>query len=255
MTLLSETFDSLNQLLEEGREGEWKRDSGFAEELLGDDPLAIVAALNQALRQGARPVQLAEAVALAAALRIVRFHVRNEFSDWISVLHTFSYANALHQLLKRAESPEMLRGVYHGAMRVYLDRFLNVPAARLPAPSAAEAGDGHMEEYLQLLNQQQQVDEAGRLVNSFLASGGEPEPLFRTLAESLVREDAEFHSFQMLEAAIRQYGERTDVGEQRILMVAAARFLAAKAPTQRELLQTLQIAQRLHRGEAIYEEG
>ena len=111
-----------------------------------------------------------------------------------------------------------------------------------------------MEEYLLLLNQQQQVDEAGRLVNSFLTSGGEPGPLFRTLAESLVREDAEFHSFQMLEAAIRQYGERTDVGEQRILMVAAARFLAAKAPTQRELLQTLQIAQRLHRGEAIYEE-
>ena len=255
VTLLSETFDSLNQLLEEGRGREWKRDSGFAEELLQDDPHAIVAALNEALRQGARPVQLAEAVALAAALRIVRFHVRNEFSDWISVLHTFSYANALHQMLKRAESAEMLRGVYHGAMRVYLDRFLNVPAARLPNPSAAEADDGKaLEEYLQLLNQQQQVDEAGRLVNSFLASGGEPGPLFRTLAESLVREDAEFHSFQMLEAAIRQYGERTDGGEQRILMVAAARFLAAKAPTQRELLQTLQIAQRLHRGEAVYEE-
>ncbi|MDE2814913.1 MAG: Rieske (2Fe-2S) protein, partial [Gemmatimonadota bacterium] len=255
VTLLRETFDSLNRLLKEGRGGEWKRDSGFAEELLRDDPHAIVAALNQALRQGARPVQLAEAVALAAALRIVKFHVRNEFSDWISVLHTFSYANALHQMLKRAESPEMLRGVYHGAMRVYLDRFLNVPAARLPNPSAAEADDGKaMEEYLHLLNQQQQVDEAGRLVNSFLTSGGEPEPLFRTLAESLVREDAEFHSFQMLEAAIRQYGERTDVDEQRILMVAAARFLAAKAPTQRELLQTLQIAQRLHRGEAIYEE-
>ena len=114
---------------------------------------------------------------------------------------------------------------------------------RLPAyliPARQRAGDGHLEEYLLLLNQQQQVDEAGRLVSSFLTSGGEPGPLFRTLAESLVREDAEFHSFQMLEAAIRQYGERTDVGEQRILMVAAARFLAAKAPTQRELLQTLQ---------------
>ena len=75
------------------------------------------------------------------------------------------------------------------------------------------------------------------------------------LAESLVREDAEFHSFQMLEAAIRQHGERTDIGEQRILMVAVARFLAAKAPTQRELFQTLRIARRLHRGEAVYEES
>ena len=259
VTLLSETFDSLNRLLEEGCGGEWKRGSGFAEELLGDDPHAIAAALNEALRQGARPVQLAEAVAQAAALRIVRFHVQNEFSDWISVLHTFSYANALHQMLKRAESAEMLRGVYHGAMRVYLDRFLNVPAARLPGPGAREASaDSHrqaLEEYLHLLDQQQQVDEAGSLVYGYLTSGGEPGSLFRTLAQSLVREDAEFHSFQMLEAAIRQFGERTDAGEQRVLMVAAARYLAAKAPTQRELLQTLQIAQRLHRGEAVYEEG
>ena len=112
-----------------------------------------------------------------------------------------------------------------------------------------------MEGFLLLLNQQQKVDEAGELVHGYLASGGEPGLLFRTLAESLVREDAEFHSFQMLEAAIRQHGERTDVGEQRILMVAAARFLAAKAPTQRELFQTLRIARRLHRGEAVYEES
>ncbi len=82
---------------------------------------------------------LAEAITMAAALRIVRFHVNNEFSDWIAVLHTFSYANALHQMLKRAESPEMLRGVYHGAMRVYLDRFLNVPPARPPDAGAAAA--------------------------------------------------------------------------------------------------------------------
>ena len=180
--------------------------------------------------------------------------MNNEFSDWIAVLHTFSYANALHQMLKRAESPEMLRGVYHGAMRVYLDRFLNVPSARLPDERAAAADPGEaLEEYLQLLDQQQQVDEAGRLVSGYLVSGGEPGPLFRALTESLVREDAEFHSFQMLEASIRQHGERTDAGEQRILMVAAARYLAAKAPTQRELLQTLQIAQRLHRGEAVHE--
>lgn len=40
----------------------------------------------------------------AAALRVTRFHVQNEFPDWIGVLHTFSYSNALHQLLKRTES-------------------------------------------------------------------------------------------------------------------------------------------------------
>ena len=254
VTLLGDTFESLEQLLEEGRAKEWQGGGEFTETLLQDDPHAIVEELNAALKEGARPVQLARAVTMAAAMRITRFHVNNEFSDWIAVLHTFSYANALHQMLKRAESPEMLRGVYHGAMRVYLDRFLNVPPARLPDEGAAAADPGEaLEEYLQLLDQQQQVDEAGRLVSGYLVSGGEAGPLFRALAESLVREDAEFHSFQMLEAAIRQHGERTDAGERRILMVAAARYLAAKAPTQRELLQTLQIARRLHRGEAVYE--
>ena len=95
VALLSAAFDSLDQLLEEGRGAEWKRDGEFTEKLLQDDPGTIVAALNEALKQGARPVQLAEAVAQAAALRVSRFHVQNEFSDWISVLHTFSYANAL----------------------------------------------------------------------------------------------------------------------------------------------------------------
>ena len=36
----------------------------------------------------------------------------------------------------RRPSPALLRGVYHGALRIYLDRFLNVPAARLPGAAA-----------------------------------------------------------------------------------------------------------------------
>jgi hypothetical protein len=38
------------------------------------------------------------------------------------------------------------------------------------------------------------------------------------------------------------------------MLVAAARFLAAHAPTQRERLQTATIALRLHRGEALWED-
>ena len=56
-----------------------------------------------------------------------------QFGDWIAVLHTFTYANALHQALQRGANPELARGVYHGAISVYLDRFLNIPPARLPA--------------------------------------------------------------------------------------------------------------------------
>ena len=38
-------------------------------------------------------------------------------------------------------------------------------------------------------------------------------------------------------------------------LVAGARYLAAHAPTVRAQGQTFHIAQRLHRGEALYEES
>lgn len=54
----------------------------------------------------------------------------------------------------------------------------------------------------------------------------------------LLREDAEFHSFQMLETAFQQADE----------LVAAARYLATHAPTARAHRQTANLAHRLHRG-------
>ena len=256
--ILNEAFEAAPDLLEAGAGKTWTQPDRFVEGLLGDDPQASADTLKGALQDGARPVQLARAVAYAAALRVARFHIQNEFADWIGVLHTFTYANALHQLLKRSDTPDLLRGVFHGAMRVYLDRFLNIPPARLPSQNGKASGngasDGILEDYLDLLNNQQQVDEAGQMVYGYLASGGDVGKLFRTLAESLLREDAEFHSFQVLEAAIRQYGELENEEERRMVVVAAARYLAAHAPTQREMLQTLRIALRLHRGEPVYEE-
>ena len=59
---------------------------------------------------------------------------RNEFGDWDTALHTFTFANAVEQGLRRSPSPELLRGVLDAAMSVHLDRFLNVPATRLPKP-------------------------------------------------------------------------------------------------------------------------
>lgn len=58
---LMETFATTEALLLEGEAKTWNRPDGFVELLLEDDPQAIVSALNEALRQGARPVQLAAA--------------------------------------------------------------------------------------------------------------------------------------------------------------------------------------------------
>ncbi len=106
--------------------------------ILSDDPAEVVAAIDEAIAGGARPEELGRAVAYAAALRITRFHTQNDHGDWDEVHHAFTAANALHQALRRSPSMPLLRGVYHGALRIYLDRFLNIPAARLPGPGPAD---------------------------------------------------------------------------------------------------------------------
>lgn len=238
---------------------EWQGPEALAEVILGEDPQATVDTMLDHLRQGLTPLQLSQAVNYAAALRIARFHTQNEFGDWITVLHTFTYTNALHQALKRTDSPDLVRGVFHGAMSVYLDRFLNIPPARMPGEreinAEPEDADEILAAYLKTLDTQQQVEPAARLVARYLSLGHPVEKLFRTLAESLLREDAEFHSFQMLEAGIQQYEELKGTKAADHILIAATRYLAAHAPTQRALNQTVQIALRLHRGEAIYEES
>lgn len=174
-------LSQLGQLMAEANGSTWQKPDGFIDALLGEEPVAIVEALDTAVSSGATPLQLAGEVAYAAALRVARFHVQNEFIDWIGVLHTFSYANALQQLRTRHESTDLLRGVYHGALRIYLDRFLNVPPARLPSTTGATAkGDGEavLTQYLDPLNRQQPVDGAGRLVCDDVAAGHDTTELF-----------------------------------------------------------------------------
>jgi nitrite reductase/ring-hydroxylating ferredoxin subunit len=256
--VLHRAADELPGLFREGAGRTWDAVGTLAHALLGDDPLAILAALREAIRAGARPEQLARALALAAALRIARFGTANEFADWITALHTFTYCNALHQAVKRCPSPELVRGVLHGAIAVYLDRFLNVPPARLPGEGDAldaEPRDAAAlrSRFLELLDQRQQVDAAARVVARYVRLGHPVGPLVDTLTRATVREDADFHSFQMLEAGVRQYAEWAGRPEGEAILVAVARFLAAHAPTQRAQVQTADIALRLHRGDSLYE--
>ena len=66
---------------------------------------------SAAVRAGAGAVELASAVSFAAAPRIARFPTSNEFGDWDTALHTFTFANAVEQGLRRSPSPALLRGV------------------------------------------------------------------------------------------------------------------------------------------------
>lgn len=226
--------------------------AGLAWRLLADDPDAVVAAVLDAAREGASPEELGRALAFAAALRIVRFHTQNDHGDWDTVHHAFTTANALHQALVRTPTPELLRGVLHGALRVYLDRFLNVPAARLPV--APDAGLGGL---AACWDTQGMVDEAGAIVQGYVAGGGEEEraAAIAGLGHGLLAEDAGFHWFQVYEAGVRQALAWPAGSEQSALILAAvARFLAAHTPTRRELPTVVRTAARLRRGEAVFEE-
>jgi len=75
-------------------------------------------------------------------------------------------------------------------MSVYLDRFLNVPPARLPDPNdIAEHPEELLHEIPGLLNRQHQVDEAGRIAGCYLCSKGNPDRLMAVLGHCLLRED------------------------------------------------------------------
>ncbi len=239
-------------------------------ELLADDnsPQSIVNELINALEQGSGILELSSAVAYAAALRIAQFHTRNEFSDWDAVLHTFTFANALYQGIQRNCSPELLKGVFDAAMRIYLNRFLNIPPAGLPKPKPA-SGNKYFQDVKILLNElpgvldkQQQINQAGQLVADYLYSRGNPEQLLTTIGHLLLREDRNFHSIQMIEGAFRQYfslplsqekGNANANAEKVNILVAAARYLAAHSPTMRSQGRTFQIGIQLHHGEHIFE--
>jgi len=257
VAVLEGAFEALPAALEAGRDrrGEWAGRDALVPILLGEDPEAIAGALVQALRDGCAEPALGDVVAYAAALRIARFHTSNEFGDWDTALHTFTFANAVRQALRRASSPELLRGVFDAAMSVYLDRFLNVPAAPLPEPPREETADPSLllHELSMVLDRQQQVNEAGGITARYLGTGADPARLLAVLGALLLREDRDFHTIQMVEAAFRLYPDLAGTPLGPHVLVAAARYLGAHSPTVRAQGQTFGIAQRLHRGERLYE--
>jgi nitrite reductase/ring-hydroxylating ferredoxin subunit len=244
----------------------WSGHAALAQALLGDDPEAIMAALKAAIVSGAAAADLGRSLAYAAALRLARFGSANEHADWETAHHVFTYANAVHQMLKRIGTAEReghieaVRGVLHGAMALYLARYLNVPPARIPGDGGEPLDDlpAHAQEIrvalLDAFDRQRQVDLAARLVARHLTLGHPVRALIATLARALLREDAGFHAYQALDAGVRQFGEWGNTDEGRHILIAVARYLAAHSPTERAELQTADIARRLMRGGELHQD-
>ena len=250
--LLWGIYEQLDAAIDEGdgRLVGWDGHQELAETILDSEPAETLETMLSLVRQGVPLSELSAAVAYAAARRPVHFHVSNEFGDWDTIHHTFTYANAVDQAMRRAPSKLLARGIFDGAMSVYLERFLNVPKQPIPTPSG---GAPAREELLAEFDKQGRVDETAQLFTDALAQGHH-EDVVKTLGHALLREDAGFHQFQIYEAGVRQYRQFAGRPLADHVLIGAARFLTAHAPTVRATGQTYDIAARLHRGEALHGE-
>jgi nitrite reductase/ring-hydroxylating ferredoxin subunit len=271
VALLNDCFDKLPAVLEKGKQSRttWKASKATIDVLLGDNPKAIVNVLVESLQDGAKQEELAAIVTYAAALRIAQFPLTNEYSDWDTTLHTFTFANAVQQAICRLpSSKELLRAIFDVAMSNYLNRFLNVPCVALPSEKEepinnrdSESNRGNMmDRFLDTLDKRHQVNEAAKMVATCLSTQQGEKELSEILVHALLREDRSFHTIQMLEAAFRQ---KTELQRLQVLegikpishiLIAAARYLAAHTPSARAQGQTFEIAWRLHQGGKLYEE-
>ncbi|HEY3224358.1 MAG TPA: Rieske (2Fe-2S) protein [Pseudolabrys sp.] len=268
VALCEETASQLPELFaaRAARNG-WSDHAKLARELLGEYPVKMVDALKAAIRAGAAPADLSRSLAYGAALRVALFGTANEHADWETAHHVFTFANAVHQMLNRIGTVSAdglvaaVRAVLHGAMALYLTRYLNVPPARIPGENGEELDDLPADaetiraSLLDAFDRQRQVDVAARLVARHLTLGHSPQALIATLARAVLREDAGFHAYQMLEAGVRQFTVwgNTDAG--RHILIAVARYLAAHSPTERAALQTADIARRLMLGAELHQEA
>jgi nitrite reductase/ring-hydroxylating ferredoxin subunit len=256
--LCADAADELPDLIDAGAEEAWTEPDHFVDVLLSDDPHDIFDAVTDAIADGATAEELASVVCDAAARRVAQFGTSNEFRDWNTVHHTYTYANAVHGLSQRTDAPEVYRGVFDAATKVYLDRFLNTPPTPIPDPEGGRDPDAILDELMETFEVEadEEVDLAGLLTAEYLETGGEAAQLKRTLGEALLREDVGFHTRQNVEAAFEQYDDRSarDADDRaRVHLLATARYLSAHTPTRRAGEQTFKIAERLNRGEKIHE--
>jgi nitrite reductase/ring-hydroxylating ferredoxin subunit len=271
VALLNDCFDKLPAVLEKGKQSRttWKASKATIDVLLGDNPKAIVNVLVESLQDGAKQEELAAIVAYAAALRIAQFPITNEYSDWDTTLHTFTFANAVQQAICRLpSSKELLRAIFDVAMSNYLNRFLNVPCVALPSEKEEPINnrdsesnrENMMDRFLDTLDKRHQVNEAAKMVATCLSTQQGEKELSKILVHALLREDRSFHTIQMLEATFRQKTELQrlqvleDIKPISHILIAAARYLAAHTPSARAQGQTFEIAWRLHQGGKLYEE-
>ena len=268
VALCDEAAGQLPELFAASRRASgWSDHAALARELLGDDPAAIVDAIKAAVRArrrsgGPRPIARLRRGAAGGALRqrqrarrlgdgAPRLHLRQRAppdaradrgrrridGDARGRRGRAAWRDGplSHSLPQRAAGPHPGRG----------RRAARRPACRRggdPRPPCSTRSTGSD----RLISRQG----SWRGISTL---GHSPQALIATLAHAVLREDAGFHAYQMLEAGVRQFAVWGDTDEGRHILIAVARYLAAHSPTERAALQTADIARRLMRGGELHQ--
>ncbi len=230
-------------------------DDKLFELFLGEDPQLILSRISGIITSGVDPFFVAQHLAFAAAIRLVRFPESNELGDWFSPVHTFIYCNALSQALSRSHSPMIVRGLYHGAMSVFVDRFLNIPSAKLPTfdSNGNKTEPELLAEMKEVLNHKESWNALPQVIVQYMGHGFDEQRLIDKMVFVTVREDLDFHKMQVLEASIQQAKSWPHDAESRTtLYVAAMRHLAAHCPTNRNQSKLVKIGMRLGANEDVH---
>jgi len=96
------------------------------------------------------------------------------------------------------------------------------------------------------------VDEIAGVVADYLANGYE-EDLLRSIFRSVAREDADFHTVQMLDAGASIYSELGNPAQRKVVLIAIARYAASQSPTPRRAGQVADVAIKLYKGYSLHE--
>ena len=164
----------------------------------------------------------------------------------------------MHQVLRRGEEPLVVCHLFHAALAVFLDRFLNVPPARMPGETLTGLStepEALLASLLNALDQKSDPEQAIRLAVQYHRLGHPRQGLYDTLVFATLREDLNFHWLQCVEAGIQQIEAWGPAREAEDILVGVVRNLAAACPTRRQQLEPSLVALRLQLGEVMHEEA
>lgn len=116
---------------------------GLVERLLAGGAQAEVA-VEGLLRGGTGLRGLAEALCVAAAIRVLRFDTALEFDptwrdNWLSVSHVQTFANAVRRVVERSPGPDAVRLLFQGIRFVGMTQVLDGPGDWEAEPLLVEA--------------------------------------------------------------------------------------------------------------------